>query len=755
MWIKWFPWRWIVKKWARKEGFLDPFKMIAQFQGFSQPSEVAVPAELLRLAVTLHARGLINSQAIQYNLDWVWPYWVERQFDPHDPAFIPRAFSLSHINLTHRNWTAVGTPDSPEFPIVDPAGLVTPLFDSWSIDSWVIPESGPPLIPSRLKNTIAQRLTMNGNLGVITASNVRTMNLTSLTEVGHGSSPVCKIHVTAFSHEKAWLVISLRPYNPEGISFIHQINALEEHHGWCVNGKYPVYFSEQPDRCAYSDYRSGDVYHFLPHTRHRKKVVCDVGMATAAAMFELKPDTAKEIEIDIPLQTRNKFEFYTSHQNAHLYWKEILKSVCRLQIPDEKFQYLYDAAVRSLILHSPEEVYPGPYTYKHFWFRDAAFILNAMLCLGLFDRAERVIDKSFFSRLTPFGYFHSQDGEWDSNGQALWTLEQFCDLTGQLPNSKWKDAIIKAGKWIHRKRLSASLDVPHAGLLPAGFSAEHLGPNDYYYWDDFWGVAGLQAASRLLDRLGDKYHAALFENEAQNFLKSIDLSLDKVSARLPSDAIPASPYRRMDTAAIGSLVAGYPLQLFESNDRRLLATTNYLLEDCFAAGGFFHEMSHSGINPYLTLHVAQALLRAGNAQYYEIVRAVADLASPTGQWPEAVHPVTKGGCMGDGQHVWASAEWVMMIRNMFVREEGNKLILFSGIPDSWLEQHKEISFGPAPTKFGAIELSLKPSDEKIQASWKGQWFVKPPELEIHLPGHEPIPMNTDQHEIEILRAVKT
>lgn len=59
----------------------------------------------------MHARGLLNSQAIQYNLDWIWPFWVNRQFDPRDESFVPRAFSLTHINLTHRNWTSVGLPD--------------------------------------------------------------------------------------------------------------------------------------------------------------------------------------------------------------------------------------------------------------------------------------------------------------------------------------------------------------------------------------------------------------------------------------------------------------------------------------------------------------------------------------------------------------------------------------------------------------------------------------------------------------------
>jgi hypothetical protein len=84
--------------------------------------------------------AFLNSRVIQHNLDWVWPYWIERQFDPHDVSFIPRAFSITHINLTHRNWTALGYPDCPELPIVDPRGLLTPILDGWSLDGWLLPK---------------------------------------------------------------------------------------------------------------------------------------------------------------------------------------------------------------------------------------------------------------------------------------------------------------------------------------------------------------------------------------------------------------------------------------------------------------------------------------------------------------------------------------------------------------------------------------------------------------------------------------
>ena len=59
---------------------------------------------------------------------------------------------------------------------------------------------------------------------------------------------------------------------------------------------------------------------------------------------------------------------------------------------------------------------------------------------------------------------------------------------------------------------------------------------------------------------------------------------------------------------------------------------------------------------------------------------VVALASPTGQWPEAIHPRTGGGCMGDGQHAWAAAEWLLMMRALFVREEPDHLVIGAGLP---------------------------------------------------------------------------
>ena len=426
-----------------------------------------------------------------------------------------------------------------------------------------------------------------------------------------------------------------------------------------------------------------------------------------------------------------------------------------MKVPDEKFQFLYNVAIKTIILHSPGDIYPGPFTYKRFWFRDAAFILQAMIATGLFKNIEKIIDR-FPARQTPLGYFMSQDGEWDSNGQTIWAIKKFIDATNGNMKKEWATSIYKGAKWIERKRQSTDKDQLHAGLLPAGFSAEHFGPSDFYYWDDYWAVAGLRDAAAVA-RSQDPRMAQSFQDQADDLFNAIENSVASVQDRLHYPGIPASPSRRMDAGAIGCLVASYPFQIYSDTDERILQTTKFLMDKYFLHGAFYHEISHSGINIYLTLHIAQVLLRAADPRFFDIVKSVAALATPTGQWPEAIHPRTKGGCMGDGQHVWASAEWVMMLRNMFVREEQAErmLILCSGIPLEWLKPKETLFLGPTQTLYGEISVTIK-VHEHIEVSWKAHWQGARPRIEIRIPGFEPYTVEGDEPSVklEIMEAVR-
>ena len=133
--------------------------------------------------------------------------------------------------------------------------------------------------------------------------------------------------------------------------------------------------------------------------------------------------------------------------------------------------------------------------------------VNQLLSLGGIERTRRALHR-FEPRQRLDGYFLSQEGEWDSNGEALWFYHRFSELTGEALPKEWLQAVAKGARWIARKRIPDKPARSESGLLPAGFSAEHLGPNDYYYWDDFWGVAGLRSAADILRPSDPKLAAA-------------------------------------------------------------------------------------------------------------------------------------------------------------------------------------------------------------------------------------------------------
>ncbi len=752
MWTKWLPWRYMLSRLARSKGFLDPLEVLTQFNRFSKPSDLVAPMELLRAGAVLFARGMMNRQAIQHNLDWVWPYWVVRQFAPSSESFIPRAFTIAHMNLTQRNWTGVGLPDADEIPIIDPRGLVMPFFDSWSIDAWVIDENRNTLLPSHAPDA-EQGWVETNNLVVRTATRLHGLFLESTCRVDCATGvPECVIALRARSNLAGRLIVSLRPYNPEGISFIHSIKPSGSEQAWHVNDKHVVILDQEPRTVYLADYRYGDVYHmlFAAAMPSVNSVTCDVGMASGAFVYDLVQDVEKSLTIRVPLHTEKKRLELSSDLLPDRRWREKTAAAADLALPQQRYTELYRAAIKAMVLHAGRETYAGPFTYRQFWFRDATFIAHALLCANMIDQAEAII-ASFKEKQNSKGYFLSQDGEWDSNGQALWLLDRYTTLTGKTLEASWIDIVRKAAQWIADKRLPPHPTDWHGGLLPAGYSAEHFGPNDFYYWDDFWSVAGLHAAARLLRGFNEQATADRFEREAGSLLEAIELSLTKVDQRLGQTLLPASVYRRMDSAAVGSIIPSYPLRLWKPDHPRLVHTLDYLLTHCCTDKGFFHEICHCGINPYLTLHIAQALLRAGDTRFAALTDAIADLASPTGQWPEAMHPQLGTGCMGDGQHIWASAEWVMMMRNSFVREEedNDTLVLCSGLHRAWVAPDQELHLGPTPTAFGLVSLRISAEQDTVQTTWEARWHHKEPRIELRFPWTDPITVPTGAGKMDI------
>jgi len=107
-------------------------------------------------------------------------------------------------------------------------------------------------------------------------------------------------------------------------------------------------------------------------------------------------------------------------------------------------------------------------------------------------------------------------------------------------------------------------------------------------------------------------------------------------------------------------------------------------------------MIHSGMNAYLTLHMAQCLLRADDPRFFQLVMDTAAVASPrgNGRKPSIRIPWAvawgRPACLGRGGMGADAAEHVPSGRGS---RAGDRL----GIPEEWLRAGKPMSFGPGPT----------------------------------------------------------
>ena len=740
----------------------DIVRHLSTFQRLGEKLEVESPGEMLPVGARTVFRALRTRAAAQIGPDWVWPYWLERQLDPTSPAFVPRGHLPFLTNVTARNWTAIGNIGSALEAIVDPRGLVTTWYDGWSLDWWIGADDRW-YVPSREQpSRIRQRL-------VDAAPVVETTMRIPGGEAVHraysivGDDELAIVEIENRSRVPFALALAVRPYNPEGLAVIERI---EVHDGTTVtvDGRVALLLPKPPARVAAATFRQGDSSFAVlrgdavalgqfPRLRD------EAGMAQAAFVYPL-PHTATlrvALPMAMPHRTRRRGLTRRRVERAPSYpksvpspaqvargWAAQSDTGMRVTLPDERLQEAVDANRRyMLLLHDGADITPGPSTYHRFWFRDAAYLVPALDRYGFHRQAAEVLS-SYPGRQRVDGFFLSQPREWDANGCALWTLAEHWRLTrDRTLLDETRGAVVKGAHWIERKRRTKRRRDPELfGLLPAGISAEHLGPFDYFYWDDFWGVAGLHAAAELEAAAGDADGADEMRRAADGFWADVKASLGIVAGRLGTEAIPAGPRRRLDAGVIGSLVACDPLRLVDADDPRIQATVDVVRQRFMLGDAFFQAISHTGLGTYLTMQLAEVELAAGDRAALRRLDWLLSSATSTWTWPEAIHPRLDGGCMGDGHHGWAAADFLTFVRNLLVRDVGaGEVAMCTMLPDAWWGQGLEIH--AAPTYAGVLSFALRWHGDRPALLWELEPHDDVGAVRLSAPGLDPSWSTTD------------
>jgi hypothetical protein len=167
----------------------------------------------------------------------------------------------------------------------------------------------------------------------------------------------------------------------------------------------------------------------------------------------------------------------------------------------------------------------------------------------------------------------------------------------------------------------------------------------------------------------------------------------------------------------------------------MVATLEVIRERFCIDEAFFQGISHTGLGTYLTLHVAFAELLAGDRRALDRLDWYLGAATSTWTWPEAIHPRLPGGCMGDGHHGWAAADFLSFVRTMLVRETRDGLALLSMLPERWVGQGVEVH--DAPTRFGTLSFALRWHGNRAALLWELQPHDPSRAVALTAPGIDP------------------
>lgn len=404
-----------------------------------------------------------------------------------------------------------------------------------------------------------------------------------------------------------------------------------------------------------------------------------------------------------------------------------------------------------LILADGGQIHPGPSVYDSFWVRDSSVEGVASALAGDLELPRRQFGVHYPGvlgrgpgRIGPvaeagfIGGGHERDAhEWDGNGEALWAIGRFDRITAPdgFGAAMFAPFVLDGARWIRDNR-------GPFGLLPSGWSAEHLGEMDRpHYWDDLWAVAGLYEAASLARRIGAREEDELwsaYDDVRRATTDSVRWALDAQRAQGHWETfIPTGPadVGRLDSTIIGAVAYFHPCRLYMGEklgpdvDRAARLTLETVWAHFVRDGGFRHDAAWGCYGPYLTLQLAHAFLLTGDLDRSRAALGWASRAArarvdrpeaPGTPWDVALSAWGEQHCypvasdfaevpgtpwyMGDMPHGWAAAELMLLVRDMLLfeaDEDGARhLYVGAGIPAAWLDGGG-VEVRDAPTLFGS------------------------------------------------------
>ena len=422
---------------------------------------------------------------------------------------------------------------------------------------------------------------------------------------------------------------------------------------------------------------------------------------------------------------------------------------------------LHSALAYVLINARGPAIQPGTRSYRRSWIRDGALTSSGLMRLGHASDARAFLDwyapHVFADGKVPCcvdARGSDPVTENDADGELLYLATELFRMTGDSATVRqhWPTLSrvathldsLRESRRVERYRTPDSLLV--FGLLPPSIS--HEGYSDkpaYSYWDDWWGVRGLDDAATLARISGDASASTRFASAGREMRHDVVASVARAMATFHQETMPGAADRG-DTDPTSSTIALEPAQALADLPRHVVEATFdtawSTLQRRMAPGATWEVYT-----PYEWRDVG-AYIRLGQperAAAYSQWLLETQRPRAWNQWSEAIWRDARAPkFIGDMPHGWVLSDFVRatLDRIVYERERDSTLVVGAGIPYAWAHADSGVMARGIHTWWGTLALTMRPVGPSVRVDVRG---VTPPRgIELDAPfGRTPRTVSVD------------
>ncbi|MEW6456605.1 MAG: sugar-binding domain-containing protein [Acidobacteriota bacterium] len=560
--------------------------------------------------------------------------------------------------------------------------------------------------------------------------------------------------------KKIKIFVSIRPYLVNGnVGKVHKLEWDKESNSIIINDNLSISSDVMISGFYASSIRKeNDISKFILDGNYQEKLESKIedetGMANGFLLYNLSipPKIIAKINVigffDPHRFSKEDFlslkeiDFEKILQNLSSSWENRLKKA-KIEIADKRVIDAFYASLAYILISMDNNMpHPGPLAYNLFWARDSAYITAALLRAGFSDVVEKSLpyymksqkEDGEFPSIFDINLKSVGPHEWDAQGQAIFSLAEYYRFTKNKDYLKnYFQNVLKGCQFlgkIREKNLDEKLrETFFYGILPPSVSAEDLGPGTWHhYWDDFWAIRGLYDGAYLAKEIGKKEESKWMKHEAENLKMSVKASYEKIMREKEIDWIPNGPDDLEGSSmARGTSPGLWPGGGLSPEDEKVRKSFERYHEKWIApyGGAYLHQ---NRFWPY-GFELGYCFLILGmNDKVHQIIdwHLNHQTFPENYSWAEQIDPKTLYFQSGDMPHCWVAADYVNLVRALFLREDEEKLILCSGIKEEWFQNGNKINIENLPSYFGNLSYYLGRKDEERKLILKIEGNAQPP-----------------------------